>query len=222
MAVPTGDNPLLSWSQTFGAWISTGFASVGLSNAQATTFDGLTDSYATALAAWASDPARSKNLTAQKHVAKAALLANARELYDIVKHHPGVTTSQLTALGVHIDKTEDTPAPVLPDAPVLTVTKVYGRQFTLSIKGVGGAARASFGASGAIVYSFVGATPPEGFEGWTSEGTLTKNKVVVSLPDDVAPGSKVYFTANWYNARHVSPGCTPVLTQVGVEGSLAA
>lgn len=222
MAVPTADQPLLSWAQTFSAWIATGYASVGLSSAQATTFDGLTDSYATALSAWDSDPSRSKNLTAQKLAAKGALLSNARSLYDIVKHHPGVTTSQLTALGVHIDKTEDTPAPVLPDAPVLTVEKVYGRQFTLSIKGVGGAARASFGASGAMLYSFVGTTPPSGTEGWTSEGTVTKNKVIVSLPSDTAVGAKVFFTANWYNARHVSPGCTPVMTMVGVEGSLAA
>jgi hypothetical protein len=153
---------------------------------------------------------------------KGAHLANARQLYDVEKHYPGVTDAQLTALGVHIDKTVDTPAPVLPDAPVLTVKKVYGRQFTLSITGVGGAARTSFGASGAMVYSFVGTTPPAGTEGWTSEGTLTKPTTVIELPESATPGSKVFFCANWYNARHVSPGCTPVMSQVGVEGSLAA
>src|SRR4051794_19826737 len=117
MAVPTADNPLLPWSPTVSDGIATAFASFGLSHAQATTFAGLTSDYATALTNWDNDPARSKNLTALKLSTKGALLANARQLYDIVKHHPGVSDAQLTALGVHVDKTADTPAPVLADAP---------------------------------------------------------------------------------------------------------
>ncbi|MGB7158954.1 MAG: hypothetical protein WBD40_12855 [Tepidisphaeraceae bacterium] len=222
MAVPITDTGLLSWSATFNAGITTAFATYGLTSAQQTAFDGFYDVYATALAAWQNDPDRSKNLTAAKHTAKGNLLANARQLYDIVKHHPGLTDAQLIALGVHVDKTEDTPAPVLSTAPVLTVKSIFGRQFTLSIKAVGEQSRQAIGASGATLYSFVGATPPEGSDGWTSEGNFGKSMVIVALPPTVTPGTRVWFAANWYNARHVSPGCTAVMTQVGVEGSLAA
>jgi hypothetical protein len=77
-------------------------------------------------------------------------------------------------------------------------------------------------AIGAIVYSYVGATPPVGIEGWTVEGPITKDSAVIAFDESVAFGSKVWFTAQWFNTKGCGPGCTPVFATITADGSLAA
>jgi hypothetical protein len=219
MAVPTTDNGILNWSNTFYDVANPSPTSVGLTAAQLTSFNSLLGIYQAALTAWNNDPQRSKSLTEAKLISKNNLISSARQLYNIVAAFPGSTDQQKVDLGVNVRK-HPTPKPGPQDAPELRVKKVYGRQFRIEVRDVLTHKRAKpFGCAGYTLYSFTGTTPPPSTEGWVCEGNVTTADRVVLLPDDIAPGSRVYFTANWYGTRgEVGPGCTPVVSQVGIEG----
>jgi hypothetical protein len=223
MAVPLTDTGLLNWANTFYDVANPAPTAVGLTAAQMTSFNSLLGLYDAALSAWNNDPQRSKSKTEAKALAKNNLISLARQLYAIVSWFPAATDQQKVDLGVNIRK-QPSPKPDPDAAPELKVASVYGRQFRIQVRNAATHKRARpFGCAGYTLYSFTGTTPPADTEGWVCEGNVTKADTLVVLPNSATPGTKVYFTANWYGTRgEVGPGCTPVMTQVGVEGVVAA
>jgi hypothetical protein len=79
------------------------------------------------------------------------------------------------------------------------------------------------GVDGISVFSFVGAEPPTGVAGWHFEGNTTRTVIDVAFDGSVAPGSKVWFTSFYFNARAQSgPACAPVSTNLQGGGAMAA
>jgi hypothetical protein len=221
MAVPTRDKLLVPFSTNFNARISTAPATYLLSPAQATQYTSLHDPYIAAAAAASAPGQKSRSLVAARNSLKQSLLPYARELYAFIQANTGVADSAKTDVGVVIRKKEPTPLPAPSAAPSLTVKSVYGRQFTLKIKDASGTRRGRPPATtGAQLFSFVGETPPAGgAAGWISEGTVTRNTVVVAMPSTLAPGTRVWFTCCWFNARGTGPSCTPVGSGIGFDGA---
>ena len=54
---------------------------------------------------------------------------------------------------------------------------------------------------GATVFSHVGETAPTTENDWTYEGNTSKTTLTVQFPQALPPGTKVWFTAVWYNRK---------------------
>jgi hypothetical protein len=217
VAVPTQDDALANWSTNFSTRISAGAVSFGLTTALATAYATLHGSFLTARAAASVPGTRSASLVAAKNTAKAALVANARDLYQIVQGTPSVTNAQREDLGITVRKAEPTPIPP-PDAPpALVITSVSGWTVSVRLRDSVEAARRGrpLGCAGASVFSFVGATPPGDIASWKFEANTGKTKFDVAFDPSLAPGTRVYLTAFWFSGRKQSgPACAPVGTNL--------
>jgi hypothetical protein len=156
------------------------------------------------------------------------LLKRTREraivLSGIIYGTPTVTNGQLVSLGL-LPRGGRTASQLITEAPAVTVLDAKGRNIKIRVRDAGGIVRGKLpAAAGALVYSFVGATPPAGIEGWTLRGPISKDSAVITFDDAsaVPVGTKVWFAAQWFNNKGVGPGSTPVAAVIGAEGSLAA
>lgn len=217
MAVPRKDNDLANWSTNFSTKISAGAVSYGLTTALATAYATLHGSFMSAHAAASVPGTRSRSLVSAKDTAKAALLANARYLYQIVQGTPSVTNSQRDDLGITVRKTSPTPTPPPSDPPALIVQNVNGWTVRIRLADSTDAARRGKppGVAGASIFSFVGATPPADIGAWKFEGNTGKVRENVNFDTGLAAGAKVWLTAFWFNgAKESGPACAPVATNL--------
>ena len=226
MAIPRKDAELVAWSTNFDTRITATPTAFGLTAPLATAYATLHDAYVAAYTAASNDGTRSKSLVATKDAAKLALLANARDLYQIVQGTPSVTDAQRQDLGVTVRKTEPTPVPAPALAPGLLVKSVSGWTARIRLVDAGDTASRGkpAGVNGASVFSHVGATPPADISNWKFEGNTGRTTLDVLFPSATAPGAAVWLTAFWFNSRKQSgPACAPVSTNLpGGSVSMAA
>ena len=225
LKTPRTDDAFLAWSQHFSGLITATPTVYGLSAGQCTAYNAVQANYATALAAC--DPAiRSKSSTAAKNAAKAALKVAAEQTAFIIYGQPSVTNVQKTALGLNV-RHIPTPIPTPSSSPLIEVLSVSGWTVRLRLRdGASGSTRGKPpGTIGGSVFSFVGATAPTDIALWKFEGNLGRTKVDVAFSSTLAAGTKVWFTAFWFNGRKQSgPPSATVSTnlQAGGVGSVAA
>ncbi len=221
---PTSDTGLLAWSLNFSTLITATPTAYGLTAAQATAYATVHSTFATALAAC--DPnSRNKSAVATKNTARTNLKTQARALASIINGTLTVTLAQKIALGIP-PRATPSPVPAPSSSPALEVGTVTGWTVKLKLHdSASGSKRGKpAGVSGASVFSFVGATPPNDMGSWTFQGNTGKTVVDVVFDNSTAPGTKVWFTAFWFNGRKQSgPACAPVSTNLqGGSVSMAA
>ena len=222
--LPNTDARLLAWSLNFSTLITATPTAYGLTTAQANTYRGLHNAYATALAAC--DPSmRTKMAVATKNTARNNLKANARLLANLVNGTASVTNAQKLQLGLTV-KAKPTPIPPPSAAPALDVMSVAG--WTVKVKlhdTASGKKRGKPpGVSGASVFSFVGPAAPTNISAWTFQGSTGRTSIDVEFANTLAAGTTVWLTAFWFNGRKQSgPACSPVSTNLpGGSVSMAA
>ena len=222
--LPNTDATLLAWSLNFSTLITATPTAYGLTSTLATAYTALHTSFATALAAC--DPGtRSKSAVSTKNLARTNLKNNARLLAKLVDGTASVTNAQKLTLGLNV-KASPSPIPAPSSSPALEVGTVTGWTVKLKLHdSTSGSKRGKpAGVSGASVFSFVGATPPNDMGSWTFQGNTGKTIVYVAFENTNAPGTKVWLTAFWFNGRKQSgPACAPVSTNLqGGSVSMAA
>ena len=204
------------YSTNFNDRIVASPTTFALTAAQASAYIALHDPYIAAAQAAAVPGAKSKSLISARDAAKAALLAYARQLYGFVQANMTVSDANKDLLGV---KVKAAPAPNPPPAvvPAMDIVSVVGGNVKVRLHDASGEGKRSKppGVRGAAIFSFVGPTPPATADGWRFEGNTTRNTVDVVFPDSVAPGSKVWFCAMWFNGRTESgPPCPAISTTI--------
>ena len=216
------DAGLLAFATPFSTKISAGPTAFGLTAGNATALAAAVADYSSKLAA-AQDPAtRGEQTIFLKDLSKDGLITLIRQFARQIQGTMTVTDAQRQDLGLPIRDTTPSPAEPITVAPALTIQEVFGHNVRVRVRDASGTRRGRPAeARGCILYSFVGATPPAGAEGWISEGPIARDSQVVAFNAELAPGTKVWFTAQWFNAAGTGPGCSPVPTQIGVEGALA-
>jgi hypothetical protein len=224
MAIPTQDVALLDWSTNANTRFVASGATYNLSAGQVTEYTSRHTAYASALAAVTAARAagtRSKDLTADKNDAKASLLELAREYYGLIQNALNITDGEKELVGVKV-KAQPAPIPAPDSAPEVTAKKVYGHNITLSILDASHQRNGRpLGVSEAILFSFVGPTPPVANDAWQFEAKVTRDEIIVQFDEGLAAGTKVWFTAFWTNPRGLSgPACTPVGSMIGSEGAM--
>jgi hypothetical protein len=203
----------------FAAGIATDFASLGLTSAQQLAFNALNTTLQAAWLASQAPETRTVVTIGQRDEAWAAVKAMAIDLAKIIYATPTVTDSQLNAIEL-ASRPVRTPSHLIGETPALTVLKVQGRQCLIRVRGsVRGKLPAAIGA---IIYSYVGATPPPAETDWTSEGPITKDTALIAFDDEVVDGNKVWFTAQWFNTKGVGPACVPVQATINGASPMAA
>lgn len=222
--LPDRDDELLAWSVNFSTRITATPTAFGLTAALATAYATVHSNYATALAAC--DPGeRSKADVAAKNVARATLKAQASLLAKLVQGTASVTDSQKIELGLNV-RAEPTPRPAPAAPPTLAVKVVSGWTVSIKLSDSQDSGRRGKPADviGASIFSYVGATPPTDISDWKFEGNTGRVKQNVVFDDTLAPGTKVWLTAFWFNGRKQSgPACAPVSTNLqGGSVSMAA
>jgi hypothetical protein len=218
MAIPTKDSLLADFSTNFNDRIVAHASDYGLSAAQATAYTALHDPFISALAAVVAAReagTRSSSLVATKDLAKFNLVRYARELYADVQSSLTVPNARKIELGVRV-RSAPSPRPAPATAPGLDVVSTAGNTVRLRLHDTANPTRRArpAGVDGAAVFSFVGAGAPTAEVDWHFEGNTTRTVVDVTFPAGTAPGSKVWFTAWWYNPR-AQRG--PVATAVGTN-----
>lgn len=218
--IPTREDALVVWSNAFASGIASLTTAVGISSSQSTAFATLNTAWVTAHTVANNSATRSPANIILKDQAKAAMIANARELAGIVQKFPGTTDDARSVLGLNVPKPGPTPTPVATEAPELTVASVVGHIINVRVREKDAEKRGKPEFTfGAVVMSYIGATPPETAAGWQYEGTPTRADFPIQMSGTLAAGTKVYLTAAWQNPRGIlGPLCTPVTTYIAYGG----
>jgi hypothetical protein len=213
--LPNTDAALLAWSLNFSSKITATPTAFGLTAALATAYQTVHATFATALAAC--DPGeRNKQTVVTKNTARSNLKTQARLLANLVEGTASVTPAQKYDLGLNV-RVPPTPIPAPDSSPTLKVMSV--NKWTVSIRlsdAVDSARRGRpIGTTGASVFSYVGPTPPSTIGDWKFEGNIGRTKFDVNFDNSLAPGTRVWLTAFWFNGRkQAGPACDPVATNL--------
>lgn len=187
--LPSTDAGLLAWSTSFSTQITATPTAFGLTAAQATAYAAAHAAYATAYAAATNESTRTKGAISGKNAARATLKVDASNLAGIVSHTATVTNQQKLDLGLNV-RSKPSPIPAPSDAPGLDVASVSG--WTVKVKlhdsATGSKRGKPAGVSGASVFSYVGATPPNDIAAWKFEGNTGRTGVEVAFDTSNVPG----------------------------------
>jgi hypothetical protein len=224
LSFPTTDSGLLAWSQNVLDLITPAPAMYGLVAADVTTYQAVHDIYASALAA-CDPPQRSKSAVVAKNAARTNLKNAATLLANKIYASPTVTDAQKVELGMP-PRSSPSPIPAPGTEPVINVVSTNGWTVRIRLRDAEGSSRGKpAGTIGASVFSYVGPTAPPDLASWKFEGSTGRvNKIDVQFSEELASGTKVWFTAFWFNGRKQSgPATEPISTNLpGGSVQLAA
>lgn len=222
--LPTIEAELDTWVTGFENQVSQAPTDYGLTNDMVAELTTKATAFRNARQAASVAATRTPQVVAQKNQAKAELIAYVRQLVRLVQATPGITNDVRIALGITPRKEEYAPVPVpanSPDIDVLSVNRLTVRVHLHEASPAGGSSRRGKpdGVAGALVYSYVGAEPPESLSAWKFETNTKRTTVSITFPPTVPAGAKVWITAVWYNPRGQNgPQATPISTSLQYGG----
>lgn len=225
---PTRESELLAFSKNFDELITALPTSYGLTALQATAYNTLHTTFASALDLATKPNTRTKPKITAKDVAKDALIDGAggiRELAAIIQAFPGTTDEERENLGLPVRDSEPTPvpAPVIP--PVMSIEKQLGRSVTVRLRDAENPVRRGKpdGVTGAAVFMFVGDNAPANPMNATFLFNTSKNVFDIDFPAEIAAGAKVWLTAFWFNRKQdASNAAAFMCVRVGEQMAQAA
>lgn len=173
--LPATQLGLSNWATTFGIYISTNFAAVGLITGQQSAYNDLLSDYNTALGV-STDPAQRTPVTVQATKdLEIELRAQTTLLVAQVQAFPGTSDSERAAMGLTVRKTTKTPIPAPTDQPVLSVERLLPLETQLRIRTLGSDTnRYPANVVGCNIYCKKGTTAPTSIAECTFVGRATK------------------------------------------------
>lgn len=223
--LPAKDDALLAWSNNFNTYIS-GLADpavIGITAQMVTDYGVLATAFAGAMTAVTASNSSANVQT--KNTARTALIAGARTTVRMVQAFTGTTDTQRIEMQITVPDSEPTPRPVPAFAPVLSVVSVTGHTIKLRLRDAENPDRRgkADGAAGACIWSYVGEAAPGNIYDWKPQGSITRTIFDIALSSSVPAGSRVWLTAQWFNARQENgPASEPISTTIAGGVSLAA
>ena len=212
---PRTDAALLAWSSTFSSKISLSPILFGLSVSEAAAYATVHGNFSTAMAA-ADKVLRTPSATAAKNTARTALKLAANQTMDLINGRPFVTVAQKLSLGMNV-RVKPTPAPLPATSPGVEVKSVSAWTVNLKLSDTANSGKRGKppGVTGAMIYSYVGAAPPVDMGAWTLEGMTGKTEQSITFASSNPGGTKVWFSAYWFNTRkQTGPMSVPITTNL--------
>ena len=214
-SLPTSDAELLLWSSNLKTQINATPAAYGLTPALAASYATVHDAYATALRA-CDRTIRTIGATIAKNDARTTLRTNARLLLNIIAGTASVTEAQKADLGI-AQRRAASPIPAPSARPSIQIVFVTGWRVKLKLRDVESSANRGkpSGVSGASLFVWFGEPadqdPPTSLSDWKFQGNTGRTLLDIHFPSTLAPGSKVWIAAFWFNGRKQGgPACNPV------------
>ncbi|XAM00108.1 hypothetical protein OT109_01720 [Phycisphaeraceae bacterium D3-23] len=224
--LPAKEGALLSWAQSFSAFLTADPTNFGCTIEEAASIEAATTAFAASYAVVQDPVTRSPANIETKNDDKKALVALIRPLVKRIQGWEGITNAKRAKLQINIPDVDPTPVPVPETAPVIQFESVVGNRVTLRLRDADSTRRGRPAyVTGATVFSYVGNTAPGDISAWKFEGNIKDTVTIIDIPSTVAPGSKVFFTGFWRNNRDESgPAAAPVSTNVqgGSVSNMAA
>ena len=209
--IPDADAALLAWALNFSAKVTAEAALLGVSVAQSANLSGLTTAFQAALQAATEPSTRTKITVEGKRVAKSNLVTDIRYVAKIIDGQSTVSDATRLALGLNVRK-KPTTIPVPTQVPQIEIGDRQGTSVWLRIHGDDAKRRGRpLLTAGVNVFSYTGPVAPPDPAAFRFEGQFSRMDVPITFPMNTVPGTTVWFTAYFYNAKGESgPGCTPV------------
>ena len=208
------DAKFLNWSDNFEGVAGKDPESLGLTQTAISDFGTLVETFRTAYERTVEPSTKTPVATAEKRIARTALLADARRLVSIIDGQANVTDAQRVALGLNVRKPSK-PVERPKSRPLIEVLTAVGNKASIRLLDAGDTNRRGKPefCIGATVFSYVGPAAPDQENEWVYEGNTSKTTLTVAFPQSLPPGTRVWFTAFWYNRRAESgdpavPVCT--------------
>lgn len=215
------DAAVLAFCQNFGSIVSLTPVSFAMTVQECQDYQAMVSDFQAKLQAATEPTTRGHFTIFEKNRVKKELVALTRKYAMQINRLTTVTDTQRTQLGLTIPNSERHPLPAPSTSPLIQFLKVNGYQVTLRLRDSerpDSKAR-PHGTIGACILSYVGDAPPVNVQDWKLEGNATRpSDVTVTFGESVAAGSKVWFTAFWYNTRGSGPAATPVWTNIQFGG----
>ena len=221
--LPAREAELVAWTGGFLSNITPAPEEYGLTAQQATDYRTTRDRFV-ALYDLVENPAtRTPPNRTAKLDSKKILIRATRMLVDVAQAWPQMTDEKRRTLGITVRDRRPTPAPVPSGSPLLEVYGQRGFDVVVRLKGEGAGRGRPANVAGASILTAVGDAPPATAEGWTFQGNTPLLMTTVQFPPTLAPGTKVWVTAVWFNRRlQTGAPAAPVSTRLsGAEGMAA-
>lgn len=220
--LPTREAELLTFCTSFDEQINNTPEAFGLTAAQAANYSTLFTAFAAKYQAANDGTTRTPAVIAAKNTAKEALITDTRKLAKLIQATPSVTDEQRAGLGLHIPSDERIPVPVPSTKPVIEIKDIDGHLVYLRLHdNTDTANRKPEGVAGAVLYTFVGESAPTSVDDWKWNGTTSKLNATIEFDPDLEPGTKVWITAAWANAKletgQACPAVSLVINYGGVQ-----
>jgi hypothetical protein len=215
MAVPTKDSLLVPYATNFSSRVTTSPLVFGLSAGQATALSAVVNPYLAAAQVVSSPGNRSTSLVNIKNQAKTAMLPVLREMYGLVQANLSVADDNKLLLGVTL-RAEPSPIPVPGTWPGMDILSTIGRKVKVHLHDNTSETKRAKppGVVGAVITSYHGPNP-ENPALYKWEGSTNRSTFEIEFPESVAPGTVVYLSAMWLNAKNESgPACPPQRTTI--------
>ena len=209
--VPTREAELDEFVHNFDTRITASPTTVGLTAADATAFHALVLAWDAAFSVTKNRGTRSQSAVIVKDEKKVLMVRKLRALARVVQAYPGTTNEDRSLLRLTVPA-ERQAQPVPAFAPKLDVVRVDRNLVRVNLRDAQNLSRLrpDF-ARAANVFSYVGAEPPAGADGWFFQGGTTRTRFDVVFDASLPMGTTVWLTAFWKNERDMSgPACDPV------------
>jgi hypothetical protein len=213
---------LRAQTTAFLATITPSPGTYGLATSDVTYLSGLVTSYSDALAITDEPSTRTTVTIEARNMAKRSLIAGMRLLYKKVLA-ANLTPDKIAAL--HLPQRDLEPTEIgIPGKAAVAVKERDENLVTVQITDPSDPNRRGKppGVSGIAIFSYVGEIAPTTAEGWLFQGNTTRMKARIAFPASVAPGSKVWLTACFFNPRGMTgQAATPVSTYLPGGAAMA-
>ena len=215
MSIPTKQSLLVPYVVNFSDRITATPGAFDCDAGDATALSAVVDPYVAAATPLLVPENRSRPGTAARRAAQAAMMPVLRALYLRVQSSLAVTDANKVLLGVTM-KSAPSPVPVPGTWPGMDILSTVGRKVKVRLHDDSGDGKRAKppGVVGAVVASYYGPNPQDpSLYKW--EGSTNRSIFEVEFPASVAPGTVVYLSAMWLNAKNQNgPACPPVATTI--------
>lgn len=199
--IPARDVDLVTWADNFAALITADPATYGLTAGDASTIQGLVDTWDTAYFDAVNPSTRTPMTVADKNTAKLAMLPVVRAYASQIRLNPGVTNADKVALGLNLPNNSPAPIPAPATMPVITVVQNQPLRTLLKFRDELASPTSRAKAPGSIgleLHATVGTAPADDPDASPYRGTFSKVPFFIDW-DPADAGKVVTFFGRWIN-----------------------
>jgi hypothetical protein len=222
---PRREADIVRFTANFSAKINADAPLYGLTEPAAAEYAVVQQAFAQAYAVAQCPSTDSSSATAAKEAERVALERATRPLVRLIKANPNVTDEMRVNLGLPRQTQRRRHVPAPDAAPLLRVVKSVAGAISVRLGDATSMRRGKpRDVCRAVVLGYIGENPPADPRQWSLAAIPSRATAQLHFNPNLPPGTKVWLTACWTNARQErGPLCEPVVTHltygVAVQGA---